>query len=224
MTTREPSMVDRRQSAEVHRTVRRVNGYWYRAGVPSPVRRKRAEELRSHLFQTVADGRAIGDVVGRDPAAFAAEWAEAERSRPVLDLALQVLAAATLIPGGLALLHPWLASLSGEEDARIGLTAGSATFLVVIVAVVFGWQLIRVMRHRLTTQQTTIAGLVLFAGYTIGFTLAQSWGRDASFVALPSTTVWLLLGTGAASQGLASWLKRSRSRPAHRVDARRSRG
>lgn len=203
-------MLDQRHHVEVRRTVRRVKGYWYRAGVPRDIRRRKAEELRSHLLEAVDDGRTVGDVVGDDVAAFASEWAEAERSRPLLDLALQLTAAATLVPGGFALLHPIVASLFGDQDARVGLPVGVLALLAVVVPLFGGWYLIRVTRHRLTTQQAALLGVVLFVGYMASYALVLSrWRGSEAFVAMSPATAWTLVIVGAAAQGAASWIKRS---------------
>lgn len=129
-------MVDEHRTIQVRRTVRRVRNNWYRAGVPRRVRRDKAEELRAHLLEALDDGRRIEDVVGDDLAAFASEWAQAERPRPLLDVALQLLAILTLIPGGLALLNPWLSALVGQQDPRTGVPVDDLTFLAVITPVI----------------------------------------------------------------------------------------
>lgn len=212
MSIRKATLVERRQHRDIHRTVRRVKGYWYRAGVPRKVRRQKSEELRVHLFEAVADSRSIEDVVGVDLAAFAAEWAEAERSRPLLDLALQMMASVTLLPGGFALLNPFWNSLLGEADPRIGLPAATLSFLAVIVPVLFAWNLLRVRRHLLSTQQTAIVGVALAVGYGVLLALAQAWWSNDEFVIVEPATAWTLVIVGAISQGMASWLKRSRWR------------
>lgn len=204
-------MVDERQARESRQTVRRVRNYWYRAGVPRKVRRDKAEELRTHLDDALDQGRRIEDVVGHDLAAFASEWAQAERPRPLLDVFLQFVAAVTLLPGGFALLHPWLTALIGEQDPRIGLPIGTLASLALLVPVFIGWQLVRVLRHRLTTQQTALVGLLLFAGYIVLAWLVGVPGRaSTSFVSVSPATAWTLVAIGVASQGTASWLKRRR--------------
>ncbi len=204
-------MADQRQTREIRRTVRRVKNYWYRAGVPRKVRRDKAEELHAHLLEAVNDGRRVEDVVGRDVAAFASEWAQAERPRPLLDVFLQVVAAVTLLPGGLALLNPWLNTALGQDDPRTGLPVESLAFLAVYVPALVGWQLVRVLRHRLTTQQAAILGVLLFIAYAVVLFPVTGWGRNTdAFVVLQPTTAWTLVIIGTAIQGLASWLKRSR--------------
>ena len=118
-------MIDTRQTAAIDGVVKGVNNYWYRAGIPRRIRRKMAEQLRADLEQAVEAGRSIEGVVGPDLAAFAAERAEAQRSRPLLDLALQVFAAATFLLGTFALLNPVLHDLVGEGDTRVGVPAAT---------------------------------------------------------------------------------------------------
>ena len=204
-------MADRRRTTEVHRTVRRVKTYWYRAGVPRRVRHDKAEELRAHLLEAVEHGRRIEEVVGYDVAAFASEWAQAERPRPLLDLALQVVAMVTLLPGGLALLNPWLHTVLGHDDPRTGVGVRLLAYLAVLVPVIIGWHLLRVLRHRLTTQQTALLGVLLAVAYTVSFVRVIGSGRDPeAFVVFPPGTAWALVILGAATQGAASWLKRRR--------------
>ena len=206
-------MGDAGQTAEIRHTLRRVRGYWYRAGVPRRVRGLKAEELHAHLLEAAREGRTVEEVVGRDVAAFAAAWAEAERSRPLLDVGLQLVAAVTLLPGGLALLNPALHGLLGAGDTRTGLEAGDVAVVAAIVPVFTGWQLVRVWRHHLTTQQAALLGVVLFAVYAVALALALSWGRRSDgFLAMSPGTAWSLVVVGAVSQGLASWCKRSRWR------------
>lgn len=205
-------MVDRRQHAEIAGTVRRVKGYWYRAGVPRRFRRRRAEELRVHLFDAVGDDRTVREVVGDDLAAFASEWAEADRSRPLLDLVLQLVAAATFVPGAYALLHPAVTSLVGEQDPRVGVPGRVLGVLVAVLAFFGGWYLVRVKRHRLTTQQTTLLGAVLSAGYLVLLAVQSRWHVSEVFVAIAPVTAWTLVLLGVATQGTASWIKRSRWR------------
>jgi len=185
------------------------SGWGYRAGVPRGVRRQKAEELRSHLLESVDDDRTIRDVVGDDVAAFASEWAAAERSRPLLDLALQLVAAATLVPGAYALLHPALASLVGEQETRVGLPGSMLASLVAVVVFFGGWHLLRVKRHRFTTQHAALLGVVLFAGYLVLFVVSTRWRESDAFLAMAPSTAWTLVLLGAGVQGVASWIKRT---------------
>lgn len=203
-------MADQGQPAQVDRTVRRVKSYWRRAGVPRRVRLDKAEELRSHLVEAVDDGRRIEEVVGHDLAAFASEWAEAERPRPLLGLAVQLVAVVTLLPGGLALLNPWLHAAFGRDDPRTGVPGRLLAYLAVISPVILGWQLLRILRHRLTSQQAAIVGVLLFVAYTGLFVLVIGTGRDTeAFIAMPPSTAWTLVTVGVAALGAASWLKRT---------------
>lgn len=211
MSTGAPPMADEPRTSEVRRTLRRVRNYWYRAGVPRKVRRDKAEELRSHLLESLDDGHRIDDVVGHDLAAFASEWAQAERPRPLLDLALQFVAMVTLLPGGLALLHPWLNTLLGQQDPRTGVPVGTLTYLAVIVPVIIGWQLVRVQRHRLTTQQAALVGALLFVSYTLlALLLGVPGSASDALIEMAPSTAWTFVAIGVASQGTASWLKRRR--------------
>jgi hypothetical protein len=203
-------MADEQRTREARHTVRRVRNYWYRAGVPRRVRRDKAEELRTHLDEALDEGSRIEDVVGDDLAAFASDWAEAERPRPLLDVFLQFVAALTLLPGGLALLHPWLNALFGQQDPRIGVPVGFLGLFAIFIPVFGGWGLVRVLRHRLTTQQTALVGVLLFAAFTVLFFVTESARVSEAFVAVPPATAWTLVAIGVASQGTASWLKRRR--------------
>jgi hypothetical protein len=211
MATQGRTMADDRHATRVRRTVRRVRNYWYRAGVPRRVRRDKAEELHAHLLEALADGHRIEDVVGDDLAAFASEWAQAERPRPLLDVFLQFVAAVTLVPGGFALLNPWLNTWFGQQDPRTGVPIGLLGVVAVIVPVILGWQVVRVLRHRFTTQQTAALGVLLFVGYTVSYVLVMGavGDRDA-FVVVPPATAWALVTTGVLAQSSASWLKRRR--------------
>lgn len=201
-------MVNQRQAREARQTVRRVRNYWYRAGVPRKVRRDKAEELRAHLDDALEKGGRIEDVVGNDLAAFASEWAQAERPRPLLDVFLQFVAAVTLLPGGFALLHPWLNALFGQQDPRIGVPVGFLGLFAIFIPVFGGWGLVRVLRHRLTTQQTALVGVLLFAAFTVLFFVTESARVSEAFVVMPPATAWTLVAIGVASQGTASWFKR----------------
>ncbi|MCA1784333.1 MAG: hypothetical protein LC679_19825 [Intrasporangiaceae bacterium] len=100
----------------------------------------------------------------------------------------------------------------GQDDPRIGFPVGLFAVLAAIVPPAVGWQLIRVLRHRLTTQQTAILGLVLFVVYVVTLFFAIGWGRATdTFVVMQPGAAWTLVAIGTAAQGLASWLKRSRS-------------
>jgi hypothetical protein len=213
MATGAQPMVDERRTIEARATVRRVRTYWYRAGVPRRTRRAMTEELRAHLLEAVDEGRRIDDVVGDDLAAFASEWAQAERPRPLLDVFLQLVAMATLLPGALALLNPWFQSFIGRDDSQTGISARLLLYLAIIIPVIIAWQLVRVSRHRLTTQQTAILGVVLYGAYTVAFVaiIFSQPGSDA-FATLPiaAPVAWTLVLGGTAIQAVASWLKRRR--------------
>lgn len=49
--------------------------YWRATGIGSRLAAEMRAELEAHLRQAVADGRAVTDVVGHDPSAFAEAWA-----------------------------------------------------------------------------------------------------------------------------------------------------
>lgn len=204
MTAGTPPMVDQRRNDQIRR--RRVNSYWYRAGVPRRVRRDKTEELLSHLVEAVENGREIEDVVGDDLVAFASEWAQAERPSPLFDLVSQVVVVVTLLPGGIALLNPWLQG----DDPRTGIPGGLLTYLAIIMPMFILWKL---LRHRLNRQQAAILGVALFVVYAILFFLIMGWGQATdAFVAVPPATAWTLVFIGAASNGAAWWLKRGRQR------------
>jgi len=174
------------------------------------VRRDKGEELRGHLIEALDNGHRIEDVVGDDLAAFASEWAQAERSRPLRDVLLQFIASSTLLPGGFALLNPWLSTLVGQQDPRIGVPVGTLALFAVLVPVFTGWQLVRVLRHRFTTQQAALVGVLLFVACTV-LSFGTASARDSeAFIVMPTATAWTLVAIVVASQGTASWLERRR--------------
>jgi hypothetical protein len=206
-------MVDTRQQRAIRRTVRRVNNEWYRAGMPRQARRRKAEELRTHLWEALGDGRSIDDVVGDDPVVFASEWAAAVRPHPALDLSLQLLAAVTLIPGVIALANPWFHEVFGSADDGVGIPVGLFGAFVLMITFFVGVQVLRRWRHRLTSQQATalfVAGVIVHA---VAVATWATLGRDGGrFLVVEPAAAWTLVVLGVAAQALASWLQRRRWR------------
>ncbi len=193
------------QAAEVRRTVRRVRGYWSRAGVPWAERRRKAEELRTHLEAVLADGRRARDVVGDDVAAFAAAWVQADRRRPWLEPVLGLLAAATVVPGAFALLGPRVL----DQD-RTGIPLEHVALLGAILPLVLGLHLLRTFRDRLDTQRAAIAGVLLFVVYVAAWMILVPRADDADrLVIIAPAVAWTMVAVGGAIQTSASWLERT---------------
>jgi len=105
---------------EIDRIVAECDRYWRSSGVPIPAVDEMAAELRSHLLDAVAEGKAPDDVVGEDLATFAEEWARTQRgpvavrpapSPPSPDARRTVLAIGLVVAGFTA-----LAILAPKED------------------------------------------------------------------------------------------------------------
>lgn len=124
----------------------------------------------------------------------------------LFDLFSQVVVVVTLLPGGLALLNPWLQG----DDPRTGIPGGLLAYLAIIMPVLIVWKL---LRHRLTRRQAVNLAVGLFVVYAVLFLLVMGWGQDTdAFVAIPPTTAWTLVIIGAATNSSAWWLKRGRQR------------
>lgn len=202
-------MADRGGNAVIEHTLRQVRAVWYRAGVPRPRRRERTEELRAHLLETVEAGGTVQEVTGDDLAAFAAEWAAAERSHPVVELVLQATAAVTLIPGVVALLNPWLDGLVWRTDDRVGIPVDLLVPLAIMVPFFLGLQIVRYWRYRLDLRSSGVVIAALLLLYAGGFGAWMAWGQGSGrLLLLPTTVAWSLVIVGAAAQSTASWLKR----------------
>lgn len=202
-------MADRGSSAEVEHTLREVRGAWYRAGVPRPRRRERTEELRAHLLETVEAGGTVQEVTGDDLAAFAAEWAAAERSHPVAELVLQAIAAVTLIPGVVALLNPWLSGRVWTVDDRVGIPVDLLAPLTIMVLFFVGLHILRYWRHRLDRRASGVVIAALLLLYAGGFGAWMAWGQGSGrLLPVAAIVAWSLVIVGTASQAIASWLKR----------------
>jgi hypothetical protein len=202
-------MVDTGQQRAIRRTVRRVNNEWYRAGLPRGFRRQRTEELRAHLWEAVADGRSVEDVVGDDPIVFASEWAAAVRPPPALDLSLQALAAVTPVAGAAALLNPWLHPLLGVDDDRVGVPVGLLGAFALMIVFFLGVQVLRRWRHRLTSQQATVLSVAGVLVYAVALaTLATSLGGAGRLVVVDPVVAWSLVLVGVIATAVSSWLRR----------------
>ncbi len=208
MSVRQTMVDDARRTAqhrEARRTVRRVKGYWYRAGVPWSVRRRRAEELHTHLVAAVEEGRRVRDVVGDDVAAFAAEWAAAERRRPVIEAALYIVGVLTGAPGLLALVGPLM---PGQH--RTGFTLEAATFLGALLLFLIALMLLRWQRGRLTTRGAAAIGIAIVVGYAVVLGVGQAWARaNPAFLELTPTAAWALVAVGTAAAAASAWVRRA---------------
>ena len=201
-------MADPTSTQQVERTVAQVRRSWYRAGVPRRIRRRRAEELHAHLLDTIGAGGDIEAVVGEDLEVFAAEWAAAERSHPVAELLLQVVAACTLVPGVVALLNPWLHEVLWTSDDRVGIPVGVLALVAIMVPFFTSWQVIRLWRHRLDTRTSTLltAGSILLYAIVLGVWTA--WGRGTDLlIPLPAVTAWALTAIGTLAIAISTRLK-----------------
>lgn len=193
------------QATHTDATVRRVVGYWRRTGLPRARRRRMAEELRERLSAAIADGRSIESVTGPDLARYAARTARAARRHPVAETVLWGVGALTIVPGLFALIFP----LFGHD--RVGFSLSTFTFMASVVAMVFGAQLVRALRHRLTQSQTAWAYTCLVLVYALGAMPLIIWGRGGDrFVAVAPGHAWTLLAVGLGCQAAISILTRLR--------------
>lgn len=202
-------MADPTSTEHIERTVAQVRRFWYRAGVPRQVRRRRAEELHAHLLDTVGAGGDIEEVVGEDLEVFAAEWAAAERRSPVAELVLQVVASLTLLPGVAALLNPWVHEVLGVSDDRVGIPVGLLALLAIMVPFFTSWQVIRFWRHRLDTRTATLwtAGSILV--YAIVLAVWNVWGRSTDeLIPLSIQAAGALTAVGIVAIAISARLKR----------------
>lgn len=204
--------VDRRTMPEAARerrigwTVRRVRGYWYRAGVPAAERRRKAEELRTRLVAASEEGRDVRDVVGDDLPAFAAEWVQADRARPWVEPVLSLLAAVTLVPGAAALLGPHIV----VEQDRPGLPVDLAALLAIAVLASLAVQLLRWFRAKLDPRQATIIGVLIgVAAVGAWMGLVPRLADTDRLLVVPATVAWSLVVAGVVAQALLSWSKRT---------------
>ncbi|WP_250443174.1 DUF1048 domain-containing protein [Actinotalea sp. C106] len=127
-------MTGSRPPETVARVLDQVDRAWRQSGVPRPERRVRLDELRTHLEDAVADGRAPQEVVGPDPVAFAAEWVHADRRRPVASVALRVVGVLLVVTGMLALTYVLAPDDLG--GGRPGLTWSALVFALIPPALV----------------------------------------------------------------------------------------
>lgn len=201
MSTERPSLHER----QIDDVLKQVNRYWRGGGVPRPDRRDRLEELRDHLQQATVAGRRVEDVVGSDVYAFAADWMEAERPRPWLDIALRAVATLALTAGGIALLG--LIAPGQDPSALTGLP-----LVVVAVAVLatVGADITRRYRGQLSTR-----GVALL--YIVGVAAAGLIGGSAAplldgriVVELPWPLAIVFIATGAACAEISRRMRRTR--------------
>jgi membrane protein implicated in regulation of membrane protease activity len=61
--------------------IRACQVYWQEVGLPHATARDMGSELEAHLREAAANGQSVEDVVGRDVATFAKEWAAEHLSR-----------------------------------------------------------------------------------------------------------------------------------------------
>ncbi|MCB2224607.1 MAG: NfeD family protein [Actinobacteria bacterium] len=67
--------------AAVSTTAADCERYWRAAGIGRRTAADMRQELEAHLAQALEDGRSVADVVGPDPARFAADWAAVQLRR-----------------------------------------------------------------------------------------------------------------------------------------------
>lgn len=195
------------QARQVQDALRQVGHYWRRSGVPAPERRDRLEELRLHLEEAAADGRNVTDVVGHDVPAFAAEWIQADRSRPWLDVELRFVTALALMSGALALLGPALFDLD-----TVGLSAESLTLVGVASAAVLLVDIGRLYRDRLDSRRVTALGVVGVAvAVGLGGRLLSRFEGGRAILNIPIALAVALVGIAVVCSVL-SWRLRRTSR------------
>lgn len=191
MSTERPSAYER----VIDDVLKQVNRYWRGGGVPRPERQDRLEELRDHLQEATTAGRRVEEVVGSDVAAFAADWMEADRSRPWLDITLRAIGTLTLSTGALALLGP----IALGQDP-FALTGSPLVVVLVAVLAVIAADITR--RHRGQLGTRTVAMLwitgVVVAGLVGGLATPHLEGRIVIEVPWPLGIALLAIGTTCA--------------------------
>lgn len=201
MSTERPSLDERR----IDDVLKQVNRYWRGGGVPRPERRDRLAELRDHLQEATTAGRRVDEVVGSDVTAFAADWIEADRSRPWLGIALRAIATLTLTAGALALIGP----IALGQDP-LALTGPALVVVAVAVLAVTAADITRRHRGRLSTRAAVllwIAGVVT-AGLVGGLATPLLEGRVV--VELPWPLGIALIAGGAACAEASRRMRRTR--------------
>lgn len=193
------------RAGDVYRTVRKATTYWARAGLSPSVRRRKAEELSGHLHAAVADGRSVHDVVGSDVAAFAAEWAEADRERNWVEPVLLLTMLLTVPPGLLALLGPIATNLDST-----GIDAQVAMQLVVVMLGAFGIHLVRWFRAGLTAGLARFLYVLIVAVQIASILWIGRVTDPDSVVSMSPLVAVALIVVGATSQAVATWMKRTR--------------
>lgn len=192
-------------TAEIDATVRRAASHWSRSGIPGSTRHRKAEELRDHLAEAVADGRQVSDVVGSDVVAFAAEWAQADRQRNWVEPVLFLLANLTIWLGLLALLGPVI-----EDRDSFGMPADLALTMELAMLLVFAVWLVRWFRAQVPKRVAFVLYGLASASYFVSILVLVprvAWlDRDLE---MPLVVVVALVGVGLSSQAVLSWMKRA---------------
>lgn len=201
MSTERPSVHERK----IGDVLKEVNRYWRGGGVPRPERRDRIAELRDHLQEATSAGHRVEDVVGSDVAAFAADWMEADRTRPWLDITLRAIATLTLTTGALALLGP---IALGQDPVM--LTGAPLVVIAVAVLAMIAADITRRHRAKLSTRAVALLWLagVVTAGLIGALATPVLDGRIV--VELPWPLGLALLAIGAACAETSRRMRRTR--------------
>lgn len=182
-------------AASTGATLREVNRYWRRGGVPRRERQDRLNELRIHLVEAAGQGQRAVDVTGPDVAAFASEWIQADRSYPWADVILRFLAVLCLGTGGIVLLGP-----VGFGLDQFGARGESLVIVTVVALASLAVDIAHAVRHRIRVWVVGTLGLVgvvaagLAGGVAIAYLDGTVYGVSWLFGALA-----ILVGAACAA-------------------------
>jgi len=170
--------------------VDRCRAYWQGSGVTPEATNEMAVELRSHLREATAAGKAVNSVTGPDVDAFAEEWAEAFRGpKP-----------------------PTRPSLPRESSTKpsIGLWAGLGAIVLLVIAVAVLGERDESVNEAGWVSMWLIAAAALAIGemLTAGFFLLPfaAGAAVAGILALLSVNVPLQIITFVVVSVLSLWL------------------
>ena len=185
-------------------TLRRINRYWRRSGVPRPERQDRLAELHSHLLHAADDGRDVSEIIGPDTEAFAAAWIQADRSHPRLDAALRAVSAFALGLGAFTLIAPAIGHPSTTITTQ-GLGGATAA-----AAAVFAWEVARMHQSRTSNAFAWLAALGIATGVVLALLVLNDLGVHVNAqVPWPAAAAILIMGAAGSA---ASWTLRRTNR------------
>lgn len=143
----------------VEESIRKVNRYWYRSGVPKRVRKESADSLRTYLVEAADEGHKTTDIIGGNIPVFASRWIYpvANRTNPIF----QILGAVSLLVGAISIAGPLVGQKTTGFDNDLLYSTG------LIVFGVLAWQRIRINRFKLSTKALIGISVGLGAGFII---------------------------------------------------------